>query len=123
MSRDKRRVANRWGMNAETWAVWSLRFKGYHILARRVRTPAGEIDIVARKGRTVVFVEVKARPDIATALSAVSDRQRTRIARAAAAYLAQHPYLIDADVRFDVIAVTPGRIPHHLQDAWRPNGY
>ena len=122
MSHDKRRVANRWGVSAETWAAWLLRLRGYRILARRVRTPVGEIDIIAQKGRTVVFVEVKARPNVATALSAVSSRQRDRIARAAATYLARHPHLTNTDARFDVIAVAPGRIPHHLQNAWRADG-
>ncbi len=121
MSRDKRRIANRWGLDAETWAVWALRLRGYRILARRVRTPVGEIDVVAQKGRIVAIVEVKARADLDTALSAVGPRQRQRIVRAAEAYVSRHRHLADAELRFDVIAVTPGRLPRHIVDAWRPD--
>jgi len=118
---DRRRREAR-GRRAETQGLWWLRLHGYRILARRQRTPHGEIDIVARRGRVIAFVEVKTRADLAQAVEAVTPRQRRRIARAAAAYLAAHPDLARATVRFDVIAVAPRRLPRHLTDAWQAEG-
>lgn len=108
------------GHAAEAVAVWLLRLKGFTILARRYRTPVGEIDIVARRGDLVVFVEVKRRGAADTALEAVVGRQRVRIARAAGAFLKHRPGLATLACRFDVIACAPWRLPHHLPDAWRP---
>lgn len=112
------------GQRAEWLAAAWLVLKGYRILARNRRAhrtgPLGEIDIVARRGAVLAFVEVKARPTLDTALLAVHPRQRHRIERAAAAYVAQRPTLQTCRVRFDVVAVMPGRRPHHLVDAWRP---
>ncbi|MGE5546583.1 MAG: YraN family protein [Solirubrobacterales bacterium] len=111
------------GALAETLAVWWLRLKGYRILARRVvtgrGTGAGEVDIVARRGRLVAFVEVKARGGLTEALEAVTVAQRRRIARGAEAFLAQRPELRGCGVRFDVVLVTPRRFPCHISDAWR----
>lgn len=107
------------GLWAETLAALLLRLSGYRILARRLRLPAGEIDIVARRGRgPVCFVEVKTRPDTAAAVAAVGAAQRRRIEKAAAQYLArrQDP----SAARFDVVSVVPGRLPRHIRDAWRP---
>ena len=120
MSRDKRRSANRRGHGAETLAAGLLRLMGYRILGRGYRVPAGEIDIVARRGKTVAFVEVKARETLADALDAVGHTQRQRIVRAAEHFMARHPGLQDCDIRFDVIAVLPRRLPRHVPDAWRP---
>lgn len=108
------------GLRAETWAAWTLRLKGYRIVARRVRTPFGELDLVARRGRCLVFVEVKARTDIATALAAISPRQRQRIMRAAQAYLAYRPGYAALDMRFDLVLLAPRMWPRHIVDAWRP---
>lgn len=111
------------GARAETVAAWWLRLKGFRVLARGFRvgrgTGAGEVDIVARRGRLVAFVEVKARPTLAQAAEAVLPAQRTRIARAAEAFLARHPGLSDCSVRFDTVLVAPGRLPRHISDAWR----
>ena len=107
------------GLLGERLAALLLMVKGYRILARRLRTPAGELDIVARRGRTLAFVEVKTRPDAVTALHAVSPRQRARIARAAGVYVARHPVYAGHDLRFDLIWVAPPGLPHHLPDAWR----
>ncbi len=85
-----------------------------------MRTSTGEIDIVARRGRLIAFIEVKVRAGIAEAAESLSVRQRQRIARATEAYLARDPSLADLDVRFDAMLVTPWRLPVHLADAFRP---
>jgi putative endonuclease len=110
-------AARRRGRRAETLAVWLLRLKGYAILARGLRQRPGEIDIVARRGSVVVFVEVKARPDQASAAEALRPRQRQRIMRAAALFLARRPDLTPLETRFDAILFA-GLWPRHVQDAW-----
>ena len=84
-----------------------------------MRTPVGEIDIVARRGRTLAIIEVKARADRNMALAAVGPRQRRRLQRAAAWLVAGRNDLATLDIRFDVLAVTPWRVPLHVIDAWR----
>ncbi|MBT5898484.1 MAG: YraN family protein [Rhodospirillaceae bacterium] len=115
-----RRRAYRAGRRAEMIAAALLRLKGYRILARDYRAGVGELDIVARRGRLLAVIEVKRRRDMATALAAVTARQQRRITRAAQAFLARHIGLADLDLRFDVIAVLPYRLPRHIKDAWRP---
>lgn len=110
----------RFGQVAETVAVWYLRAKGYRIVARRFRCRAGEIDIVARRGRLLAFIEVKARRTAGAAADALGPRQAGRIIRAAQAFVQAHPPLAVLDQRFDVILVVPRRWPVHLVDAWRP---
>lgn len=104
---------------AETWAAVWLRLKGYRILARRERTPAGEIDLVARRGDVLVAVEVKARPNLEEALAGVSTRQRLRIARALDLVAARDPALAPLGRRLDLVAVRPWRLPIHLKDLHR----
>ena len=117
---DERRRAERHGRRSETLAAWLLRLKFYRILGRRVRTPLGEIDLIARAPSGIVCsVEVKARADRAQAADALQARQRARIARAAELYLAGRPGLARKGARFDVVSVVPGRLPRHLRDAWR----
>lgn len=96
-----------------------LRLKGYRVLARDLRFAVGEIDIVAQRGDWLVFVEVKARTAQASA-DVIGFRQRSRIARAAEAFLASRPTLSTSKIRFDVILIEPTRWPKHLIDAWRP---
>jgi putative endonuclease len=116
-----RRHAERRGRRGETLAALLLACKGYRILGRRVRTRAGEIDLVAKSPRGILcFVEVKARPDTASAVESVATRQRGRIARAATAFVAGRPALARAPVRFDVVTVMPRAWPRHFPDAWRP---
>ena len=91
MTTETRQVAHRLGHVAEWRAVWRLRLAGYSILARRYKTKLGEIDIVARRGGILAFVEVKARADIPTAADALGGRQFGRVARAASLFLARHP--------------------------------
>src|SRR5262249_45657019 len=88
--RPERQVAFRLGLSGETRAAGLLLAKGFRIAARRWRSPVGEIDLVARRGRLLVFVEVKARVRLDDAAEAVTERQKRRIAAAAAAWLASH---------------------------------
>ncbi len=120
--RAARRLAERRGRRAETLAAWLLRAKGYRILARRYRTPVGEIDLIARRARLVAFVEVKQRPSEAEAAEAVTSAGRRRIARAASAWLAAHPAASTLDLRFDVIICMPGRLPRHIRGAFDAEG-
>lgn len=120
MPRVDRRVAEARGRQAERRAALWLRMKGYTILAARVKLPVGEIDLIARKGRLVAFVEVKARARTDEALGAVTQGSWQRIARAAEAWMASRPKYADFGWRYDLIALAPGRLPQHLKDAWRP---
>jgi putative endonuclease len=115
----KRRGAYRYGRFAETLCVWSLRLRGYHVLARRFDAGVGEIDIVARRRGVLAVIEVKARRrgDDGDLLR---PRQRARIERAASAFLARRPECAGLDVRFDLMVVQPRRPPRHVADAWRP---
>ena len=122
MARDaaSRRRAEGRGRRAEDWAALWLRLKGYSILARRARTPVGEIDLIVRRGRLVAAVEVKARSALAQAADSLTLRQRQRIAQGFDYWLALKPELADHDRRFDLVLVAPGKRPRHLPDAWRP---
>lgn len=111
---DQRRAAERRGRAAEWAALAALVLKGYLPLARRVRTPVGEIDLVVRRGRSVVAVEVKARDETGAALEALGPRQRERILRAFAWWLARHPRFAGHDQRLDLVLVSPGRWPVHV---------
>ncbi|NWG46013.1 MAG: YraN family protein [Alphaproteobacteria bacterium] len=116
---EARRRHEKAGRGAEALAALYLMAKGYGVLATRFRSPAGEIDLIARRGRCLVFVEVKRRADLGTAGESISPAQRSRIAAAAGHYLARHPALAGLDCRFDAILIAPGRLPRHLRDAWQ----
>jgi putative endonuclease len=92
--------------------------KGYRIVARRWRSPVGEIDLVARRGGTLVFVEVKARGALDDAAEAVTPRQRKRIIAGANVWLANHPKDAGRDIRFDVVLIVPRRWPRHIPAAF-----
>ena len=102
-----------------TAAAWWLRLFGYRILARRFRTKVGEIDLIARRGDIVAFIEVKRRHDLATGLEAVTPKARQRIRRAAELFIRRNPALAARALRFDVIVITPWTLPRHIVDAWR----
>jgi putative endonuclease len=106
------------GRRAEVLAAAWLMLKGYRILGFRLKTPMGEIDLLALRGRTLAVVEVKQRADLASALDAVTAEQRARLRRAAAHLTANRAGLRNAMVRLDLIALAPGRRPRHLRDAW-----
>lgn len=113
----KRQHAEQAGRRAETIAAWYLRVKGWRILDRRVRTPVGEVDIVAHRFNTTAFVEVKARNTVAERDFAI-DRHRLRRVAAAAAFIAARPWFPQGDIRIDVILITPGHLPKHLPNVW-----
>jgi putative endonuclease len=117
-ARRERIAAFRLGLSAESRAAMFLFAKGYRIAARRWKTPFGEIDIVARRRRMLVFVEVKARERADDAVRAVTERGKRRIVAAAKLWLAHHPDDAQAEIRFDVMLVTPGRIPRHVTNAF-----
>ncbi len=112
-----RSAAEKRGRGAETIAAWWLRLHGWRILARRARVPGGEVDLVARRGRTLAFVEVKARStDDAAAFSL--DAYRLRRVAVAAERLAQR-FLRDGDeLRIDAVFIVPRRLPRHLPNIW-----
>ncbi|MBT5572227.1 MAG: YraN family protein [Alphaproteobacteria bacterium] len=118
MTRERRRAEHK-GRRAETRAALMLRLKGYRILAHRYRSPVGEIDLVAKRGHTLLAVEVKSRKSAAEAAFAIDARQQKRIARAAEHFLAANPRYADHKIRFDAILDVPKRLPRHIMDAWR----
>ncbi len=112
-------AARRAGRRAEVLAALWLMAKGYRILGFRLRTPQGEIDLLARRGAVLAVVEVKIRTSLDLALQAVSPDQRQRLRRAGAQLAARRKALAGARVRLDLIALAPGRWPRHVADAWR----
>jgi putative endonuclease len=114
----ERVAAFRTGLSAESRAALMLLAKGFRIAARRWKTPFGEIDLVVRRGRTLVFVEVKARASVDEAAFSLTDRQKHRIVAAAHAWLVRHPADGDCNIRFDVMLVAPRRLPRHIPAAF-----
>lgn len=112
-------AAQRRGRLAESLAAWRLRLTGWRIVARDLKLPAGQVDLVARRGRTLAFVEVKARGTADDAAESLHPAQAARIARAAEQYLAARPQFAAFEIRFDMVLVAPGRWPRHVKDAWR----
>lgn len=116
--RPERVVAFRTGISAESRAAMLLVAKGYRIAARRWRSPVGEVDIVARRRNTLVFVEVKARETLDTAAESITEQQKRRILAAANAWLATYPADVKRDIRFDAMLVAPGHMPRHIVSAF-----
>ncbi|WP_298671126.1 YraN family protein [uncultured Sphingomonas sp.] len=114
---DTRAAAEAAGRRGERLAAWWLRLKGWKVVARRVRTPAGEVDLVAKRAGLVAFVEVKMRAHAADLDFAIDARRLARVA-AAAEYL-MPAYATDGeDIRVDVILLAPGQRPRHIENAW-----
>ncbi|MEO5867382.1 MAG: YraN family protein [Sphingomonas sp.] len=113
----QRRAAEASGRRGERIAGWWLRLKGWRILDRRVRTPAGEVDLVAKRGNLIAFVEVKARRTAAELDFAIDERRLARVA-AAAEYLMPRYAGAGEDIRIDVILLAPGTRPRHIENAW-----
>lgn len=111
-------AAFRTGLSAESRAAAFLIAKGYRILARRFRTPYGEIDLVARRRNLIAFVEVKARESLDEAAWAVTPRQQQRIINAAQAWLIAHPEHAEFELRFDAMLIAPKSLPRHLLAAF-----
>jgi len=118
MNRSRARAEQR-GRRGEWLAAWYLRCKGWRIVGRRVKTARGEIDLVARRGRTVAFVEVKWRATAAELATAIDEYRLRRVAAAAAAVAPRFTRAND-DQRIDVLLLAPGRFPRHIVNAWQP---
>lgn len=114
----RRRRAERRGHLSEYLAAIFLFLKGYRILAMRYRTRLGEIDIIARKGELVIFVEVKARSREDYAIDAVGFDTQRRIRAASEIWLSKRRDMPDISYRYDIVAVLPGRLPRHFRDAF-----
>lgn len=109
--------AERRGRRGETLAAWYLRLKGYRIVARRKRTPRGEVDLVAKRRGIIVFVEVKTRATPAELDLSIDEHRLARVA-AAAEILAPKYARNGEDIRIDVILTAPGYWPRHVVNAW-----
>lgn len=116
--RDRRTAAEQRGRSAETLACWYLRLHGWRILARRARVAGGEVDVVARRGRIVAFVEVKAR-NSADAAAFALDQYRLRRVAVAAQRLAPRFMRDGDDIRIDALFIVPRRWPRHLANVWQ----
>ncbi len=117
--KSKARVAAQLGGHrAETLAAWFLRLKLYRITARRFKTPVGEIDLVAERFGTTIFVEVKARRRADSELATLEGINTSRIVRAAQYWLAKHPGQTETSFRFDVIFLAPWTWPRHVINAF-----
>jgi putative endonuclease len=119
VARARRHAAEQRGRAAEAQAACALEQAGWRILGRRVRTPLGEIDLIAAKDGLLSFLEVKRRRTAAEAAFAVTDRQRLRIVAAAEAWLAAHPDTAPEGVRFDVLLVDDTGRVRRVADAFR----
>jgi putative endonuclease len=116
--RRTRAEAERLGHRAESIALWFLRAKGYRLLARRFKTPAGEVDLIMRRGKTTAFIEVKARTTVDESVIAVTPYQSRRIAQAAAFYTATDARAAQSFQRFDIVAVPSYLWPTHIKNAF-----
>jgi putative endonuclease len=110
----ERVAAFRTGLSAESRAAAYLMAKGYRILAKRFRTPHGEIDLIAKRRNLIAFVEVKARASLDEAAYAVTPRQKARIIDAAQAWLVAHPEHAEFEMRFDAMLIAPRHLPRHV---------
>jgi len=115
----RRRGAYLLGLKAESIAALLLQFKGYSILARRYAVSGGEIDLIARRGGSIAFVEVKARGDFDSAADSITAVKRRRISRAARVWLARNPWAVGLTFRGDAVYVAPRRLPRHAPSAYR----
>lgn len=115
---EQRRKAYGLGISAETRAAWAMRLTGWRILKTRYKTKAGEIDLIAKRGKVVAFVEVKARRSRAAAMEAVTPASQRRIINAAKIFIAEHPKAAFFTLRFDVVIVRPWRWPERIANAF-----
>jgi putative endonuclease len=114
-----RQGAELYGRKGETLAAWFLRLQGYRILESRYKTPVGEIDLIARRWGTTVFVEVKSRSGRQHERDALLAVKTSRIVRAAEYYIGRHPALVASSLRFDVIFLAPRMWPRHVRNAFQ----
>lgn len=106
--------AGRTGHTAEWLAAAFLMAKGYRILARRYGGKGGEIDLIARRGSTIAFVEVKARAGLDAAFDAITTEKRRLMARRIRIWQAQNPWAVHATLRADAVFISPWRWPQHI---------
>jgi len=116
-----RKHAEKFGRKGEFWARMFLTFKGYRVLAERFRARGGELDLIVKRGQTLVFVEVKARRDKQALSEAFEAVRQDRIISAARYWLAKNPKYQDRTTRFDVIGLAPLSWPVHIVDAFQTN--
>jgi putative endonuclease len=116
-ARARRRATHDHGLWAETIAAVLLMLKGYRILARRYRAAGGEIDVVAKRGRSVVFVEVKARVTMVDAEIAITPQKARRIARAARHWLGRNSWAMSHTLRCDAVLMARRSLPRHIVEA------
>lgn len=115
----RRQLAERSGREGERRAAFWLRAKGWRVLAERLKTPRGEIDLVAKRAGVVAFVEVKWRRKSGDLDLAIDERRLARVA--AAVECVAHEYASEGeDIRIDVILLAPGALPRHIANAWMP---
>ncbi len=125
MTRDlpSRRMAERKGHKGETFAAILLMLKGYRIVARRYKTKLGEVDIIARRRNIVALVEVKARNSLLEAMDAVDTTTMRRIEAAGDLWLTKQRDYARINIRYDLIAVLPGKLPVHVQNLFQAQGW
>ena len=111
----KKRASHRFGLQAETLAAFYLRMKFYRIIARRYRIQGGEIDIIARRGDVIAFVEVKARGDLDAAMTAITPQKERRFSKAAAHWLTRNPWAATQTLRADAVFIAPRQWPRHIE--------
>lgn len=121
MNLTQRALAERSGRWAENWAAFARHLKGYAIVGRRVQTPAGEIDLIARRGNVLAFIEVKIRQQAVDAAEVLRPRQMSGIVRAATGWTSRRAWTQHFSWRYDLMVVTKWRWPKHVRDAWRPD--
>ncbi len=123
-NRNKKRIrAYKSGHRAEWAAALFLMARGYRVLARRYKTPVGEVDIVASNKKRLAFIEVKGRVQLNQALRAVTPCQQRRIKRAATHWMAKHAFAPVLEIGFDVIAITPWKFPRHYINVFSHTPY
>lgn len=114
---NRRKRAEQRGRRGEAIAAWWLRLHGWRIVGQRLKTPRGEVDLIARRGKTIVFVEVKARSNDADLATAIDGWRLRPVAAAAEQLLPRYGKGME-NMRIDVILVAPWRLPHHLVNVW-----
>ena len=115
-----RAQAEQAGRRAEIFAALTLQLKGYVIVARRAKNPRGEIDLIARRGKVLAFIEVKMRQKPSDPATILTSKQMSRIVNGATSWTASRTWTQNCQWRYDFILVTPWRWPVHIKDAWRP---
>lgn len=117
-ARERRIKAHAFGLRAETWARFYLRCKGWRVLTSRYKVPGGEIDIIARRGDLVIFVEVKGRPTLDQALETITTQKQRRISQSVRLWLSHNPWAMNKSLRGDALFIAPRAWPRHIADAF-----